>query len=79
VPLRVITTEAIAGSAFYALTRPQPPGAPYLPVFGRCGIPRAYPSSLLRDPLSSPSANSSTLSHPSSLVIPTGSFHGPSD
>jgi hypothetical protein len=26
----------------------QPPGAPYLPGFGRCGIPQASPSSLSR-------------------------------
>jgi hypothetical protein len=41
------TSDPSTTLRFWALSPPQVPGAPYLPGFGRCGIPQAYPSSCL--------------------------------
>jgi hypothetical protein len=38
----------LEGTSFWTLSPSLQPGAPHLPGFGRCGIPQAFPSHLLR-------------------------------
>jgi hypothetical protein len=67
----VISTEATCQERFLRSIPATTAGCPISARFWQMWDSAGLPSSQLRDPLFSPSSNSSNLGHPSSLVIPT--------